>query len=417
MMADYIRLVDDRWSFRDADTKQYTHCYHTYPAMMIPQVARALIEEYKPEGKLNLIFDPYMGSGTTLVEACLAGVDSVGTDLNPLARLMGKVKSTHYDEQKLKYELSAIQSDLIFYNDSLVKDRNFERISNYTFWYTEANLLKLSYLQQLINEHCSEQSKDFFLLVLSEVVREVSFTRNGEFKRYRMKEESIARFNPDVFGLFERKAQRNIAGLQQFNRETHGVKASIYDFNSTYGIPAEILPCESVDMVLTSPPYGDSHTTVAYGQFSRWANEWFGYKDAAILDSLLMGGKRTKEEQFVTNSIRKELNEIKCLDEKRYWEVVSFLNDYSQSIANVASTVRRGGVVCYVVGDRRVKNVQIPLDFFTAEMFMANGFAHQVTLVREIPNKRMPSKTSPSNVAGEQVATMSHEFIVIMRKL
>ena len=71
----------------------------------------------------------------------------------------------------------------------------------------------------------------------------------------------------------------------------------------------------------------------------------------------------------------------------------------------------------YVVGDRRVKNVQIPLDFFTAEMFMANGFAHQVTLVREIPNKRMPSKTSPSNVAGEQVATMSHEFIVIMRKL
>ena len=297
-----------------------------------------------------------------------------------------------------------------------MRDRNFDRISNYTFWYSEANLLKLSYLQQLIEEYCSEQNRDFFLLALSEVVREVSFTRNGEFKRYRMKEESISKFNPDVFGLFERKVLRNIAGLHQFNRDANGAKAAVYGFNSTEGIPADILPSESVDMVVTSPPYGDSHTTVAYGQFSRWANEWFGYKEAANLDSLLMGGKRTKEERFETISIRKELDEIRSLDEKRYWEVVSFLNDYSASIAHVADTVRKGGVVCYVVGDRRVKNVQIPLDFFTAEMFIAHGFNHRITLVREIPNKRMPSKTSPSNIAGEQVATMSHEFIVILQK-
>lgn len=415
-MCNYRRLVDDRWSFRDADTKQYTHCYHTYPAMMIPQVARTLIEEYKPEGKLDLIFDPYMGSGTTLVEACLVGANSVGTDLNPLARLMGKVKSTHYNEEELSAELSTIQADSIFYNEDMVHNRNFDRISNYSFWYTEANLLKLSFLQQLIEEHCTDKNKDFFLLALSEVVREVSFTRNGEFKRYRMKEESISKFNPDVFGLFERKVMRNIAGLHQFNRDAKEAKASIYGFNSTNGIPKDILPIESVDMVVTSPPYGDSHTTVAYGQFSRWANEWFGYEDAANLDNLLMGGKRTKEERFITNSIRKELDAIRALDEKRYWEVVSFLNDYSASIANVAKTVRQGGMVCYVVGDRRVKNIQIPLDFFTAEMFETLGFKHQITLVREIPNKRMPSKTSPSNVAGEQVSTMSHEFIVILRK-
>ena len=201
--------------------------------MMIPQVARSLIEEYKPEGKLDLIFDPYMGSGTTLIEACLAGVNSVGTDLNPLARLMGKVKSTHYKEDELRAELSAIQADLIFYMEEMVRDRNFDRISNYTFWYSEANLLKLSYLQQLIEEHCSQKNKDFFLLALSEVVREVSFTRNGEFKRYRMKEESISKFNPDVFGLFERKVLRNLAGLQQFNRDANGAKALVYGFNST----------------------------------------------------------------------------------------------------------------------------------------------------------------------------------------
>lgn len=73
----YQRKVDDRWSFKEANTKEYTHCYHTYPAMMIPQIARTLIDEYRPEGRLELILDPYMGSGTTLVEASLAGINSV----------------------------------------------------------------------------------------------------------------------------------------------------------------------------------------------------------------------------------------------------------------------------------------------------------------------------------------------------
>lgn len=414
-MSDYVRLVDDRWSFRDADTKEYTHCYHIYPAMMIPQVARTLLHEYRPEGKFDLIFDPYMGSGTTLVEACVAGIDSVGTDLNPLARLMAQVKTTHYEEAQIQREFSCIQADLIFYQESWVKDRDFDRISNCSFWYSEANLLKLSYLQQLIEEH--SHNRDFFLLTLMEVVREVSFTRNGEFKRFRMSAEALARFNPNVFELFERKVIRNLKGLHQFNQIPTRKKALICDFNSAQEIPANLLSPQSVDMVITSPPYGDSHTTVAYGQFSRWANEWLGDRTASQLDNLLMGGQRTREERYTTCSIRHELDAIRTADEKRYWEVVSFLNDYSASIAQVANTVRQGGIVCYVVGDRRVKNIQIPLDYFTAEMFEACGFAHQITLVREIPNKRMPSKTSPTNIAGANVPTMSHEYIVILQKL
>lgn len=97
----YNRKIDDRWSFKEANTKEYTHCYHTYPAMMIPQVARTLIKEYKPNGRLSLILDSYMGSGTTLVESSLVGINSIGTDLNPLARLMSKVKTTHYDYHSL----------------------------------------------------------------------------------------------------------------------------------------------------------------------------------------------------------------------------------------------------------------------------------------------------------------------------
>ena len=93
----YERVADDRWSYRDAYTKDYTHCYHNYPAMMIPQIVRALIEEYRPEGRLRTLLDPYMGSGTSLVEASIAGIDSVGIDVNPLACLISDVKTRHYD--------------------------------------------------------------------------------------------------------------------------------------------------------------------------------------------------------------------------------------------------------------------------------------------------------------------------------
>ena len=382
----------------------------------VAQVARALIEEYRPEDGVELLFDPYMGSGTSLVEASIKGINAIGTDLNPLARLMSHVKTTHYDLSCIRDTFSMMQALFFEYSEDKVKNKNFDNISNYTYWYSRDSLLRLSYIYQVINECVALDFADFFKVPLSETVREVSFTRNGEFKRFRMKEEKIKDFKPDVFRLFEEKVIRNINGLEEFNSIKYPCNIGIYDFNSTIEIPSDIIQPNSVDMVVTSPPYGDSRTTVAYGQFSRWANEWFNFENAKTLDNLLMGGRVQKEELFETKSIKSELDEIKSIDPKRNLEVVSFLNDYSCSIKNVASVIKSGGVVCYVVGNRTVKGVQIPLDYFTAEMFEKNGFTHIDTIVREIPNKRMPSKTSPTNVAGKKVSTMCNEYIVILEK-
>lgn len=411
----YNRKIDDFWSFKTANTKEYTHCYHSYPAMMIPQVARKLLSDYAPEGKLSLVLDPYAGSGTTLVESSIIGVKSIGIDLNPLARFMTKVKNTHYPLEEIQDSIGHLFTSIIIYRPAEVKNTDFSRISNYTFWYTKESLYKLSYLNQIILE-LKPEVQDFFLLCLSETVREVSFTRNGEFKRYKMSEKQLEKFNPDVFAIFEKKVQRNIKGLESFNTIGNTNLASIYSFNSSYEIPSEIIAEGSIDMVITSPPYGDSHTTVAYGQFSRWANEWFDFENAKSLDRLLMGGIISKEVKFETESIKKELEQIKNQDEKRYFEVISFLNDYWNSIKNVAKVIRKGGRVCYVVGNRRVKTIQINLDYFTAEMFEKCGFKHEITIVREIPNKRMPSKNSPTNKTGEKVETMSNEYIVILTK-
>ena len=64
-----IKFKDESWDFRDSFTKYSNHGFHTYPAMMIPQIARRLIEMYGKDAKVLL--DPFMGSGTAILEATL----------------------------------------------------------------------------------------------------------------------------------------------------------------------------------------------------------------------------------------------------------------------------------------------------------------------------------------------------------
>lgn len=54
----YPRTYSSEWDFKNVNTKEYTHGYHNYPAMMIPQIARKLLNEYRPEGHFGLLFEP-----------------------------------------------------------------------------------------------------------------------------------------------------------------------------------------------------------------------------------------------------------------------------------------------------------------------------------------------------------------------
>ena len=74
--------------------------------MMIPQIARRLMEEYGEESKMNL--DPFCGSGTVLVESMLHNVNSYGVDINPLAILLSKVKTTTINPHVLEKEFIKI---------------------------------------------------------------------------------------------------------------------------------------------------------------------------------------------------------------------------------------------------------------------------------------------------------------------
>lgn len=397
------------WDFKEANTKEFTHCMHTYPAMMIPQVARRLIHLYGKNAKILL--DPFMGSGTSLVEASLTPniKEAYGFDLNPLAVLIAKVKTTPLDINILKNELDKIINSKTY--------DNLPKIKNLDFWFKPYVIEKLAILKTAINKITDKNIKDYFLVVFSETVRNVSNTRKNEFKLYRMNKENLEKHNPDVFGGFIKIAKRNMMGMDEYLQSSNYIKVKPFLFSSMSPLPIKE---NTVDLIVTSPPYGDSRTTVAYGQFSRLALQWLDHDNANILDKSLLGGKPSKDvEVYIASPTLAEIiTKISQIDQKRAKDVLSFFEDFDKCILQINKVMAKGGYVCFVVGNRTVKGINIPTDKIMTEMFMAvDNYKYITTYRRNIPNKRMPKVNSPSNKKGENGNTMTNEFIFVLQKI
>ena len=72
-----------------------SHAWHPFPAKFPPQLPEFMIRELSDPG--DLVLDPMLGSGTTLVEALRLGRRAVGCDIDPLARMIAATKLTPID--------------------------------------------------------------------------------------------------------------------------------------------------------------------------------------------------------------------------------------------------------------------------------------------------------------------------------
>jgi len=384
---------------------------HKYPATMLPQIGIEILKEFNVTN--GILLDPYCGSGSSFASGLECGLTEMhGFDINPLAVLISKVKFTKVPVNELA-EAKRVFRNNVF--EFLKEEKNIESlkrplITNIDFWFSKEVIAHLTVIKHFIDIIPNQNISRFFLIPFSETVRECSFTRSNEFKLFRMKPEDLLHFNPDVISVYLKKLEDTITLYTYFYYPKLNEKINV---NVQYAAfqPQD----EYFDIVLTSPPYGDSRTTVAYGQFSTLSNEWIGIDYARKIDGMLMGGIKPK--QNIDNGIIADyISDIKKVDNNRSLEVSAFYNDLGDSIQKVAKSIRKGGKSVYVVGNRTVKNVQLPTDQFIAEKFEQNGFKHLVTYERALSNKVMPLKNSPTNKTGKTVNTMLYEYIVVNEK-
>jgi len=411
----YVRKIDYSWDYRGEKTKSYTHGIHTYPAMFIPQVARRLLETYSREG--DTICDIFCGSGTALVESRLIGRNAYGIDFNPLAVFLARAKTTPINPQKLMAEYVALFDRVEKIRENEIQRPDFKNIN---FWFKEKAIVKLSKLKKAIRDIRDETIQNFLMVAFSETVRYSSNTKTGEFKLVRVKGDKLEKHDPDVCGIFRKHAEKNIAGMTDFYnnaRKGSWTKIMYGDSSRNNGIKTN-----SIDCIVTSPPYGDSRTTVAYGQFSRLSAQWIDIfenpNDASGVDNELLGGRasRTLTHTLPSKYLNESLEKIAKQDGERARDVLSFYLGLNDCLKQAHRILKSKKYFCLVIGNRSVKQVRIPTDFIIAELAEKVGFTCEDIVVRNIPGKRMPIKNSPTNIVGALEETMNRESIVVLRK-
>jgi DNA modification methylase len=459
-------LPVDYWDFREDDTKEFTHGLHNYPAMMVCPISRNIIRLVKEIQPVNALLDPFAGSGTVLVEGMLSGIGIVaGNDINPLALLLTKVKTTAIENEPLNKEADELLTRVKIRREALKESLDsvdsyvietlgldvagkkgwgdeapkylqqfcYERgldvtipdFKNLGYWFRPRVILELSILKSEIEKIEDKDIRDFIFIAMSESIRFVSNRRNGEFKMFRMPVAKVQKYNPDVYGEFEKILYRNIGKMQDFCKALEEADAhpdvSVFRNNTC---TLEDVPNDTYDLIVTSPPYGDSRTTVAYGEYSRLSLQWINLfelteKEIMGVDRSLMGGKKYRngfEFTLQSDTLRKSLEKIKDEDVERAGDVYSFYADLDAAIKSVALKTKSGGYQFWVVGNRTVKNELLKTDVIITELAPQYGLTPIYTVDRNIPNKVMPSQNSPTNVTGATGATMTMEHIIVLRK-
>ncbi len=395
----FKRQRDESLDFKGIQAGQGIYAIHPYPAMFHFMLVRKFIKEFSKE--FDLVFDPFCGSGVSAGECLKLNRNFIGYDINPLAILIAKVRTTPQDIEELTNTLKKILT---------AKIKNFEipNFPNIHYWFDEDVIEQLAQLKEAILKIEKESVRDFFKVAFSETVRKVSNADPNEFKLIRRKDGK----NKNVKETFRNIAKRNIESILEISGIKSDSKIILERRNILDGIS---LDDESIDLVITSPPYGDSKTTVAYEQFSRLSIRWLGLEDD--FEKFSLGAKINVPDKNLPSDILYEcISKISREDERRAREVISFYYDLFRVVELISGKVKTGGFAIFVVGNRKVKGIELPTDKICADFFASFGFTHIKTLVREISNKRMPSQNSPTNIKGNKDETMKNEYVVILKK-
>lgn len=419
----------DYWSFKNASRRRGAHALIHYPAMMVPNLQGNLLEAIKEVSpKSRKVLDPFVGSGTVLVESMNLGLDFTGVDINPLAVLSCLAKSGPYFvtafTEKAAELVSWIRADGLSQHEATFLGRDK--------WFETDVALGISKIARNVKRVDAVWARRLFWLALARVIRTCCNSRNSTYKLHIKKAADInAAADPvKVFvetieaykkHLKDQTTDWAAKGLLKQGWYQNSVSITAGDSTSTL---KEAERC--YDVVMTSPPYGDNKTTIPYGQYAFLPLQWIPKEDISpsieagvlanthALDTASLGGSAKnaadRAEQLRTEfeSVRKYLAKLSSSGSgvKRFG---AFFGDLDPCVAQICNATNPGGYHAWTIGSRHIEGIRVPMEEILEEMLDKRGVGTIGRIHRTIHAKKMAARNNLSS-------TMNTEIIVLAKK-
>lgn len=296
---------------------------HPYPAKFTIDLAMKYIDQYTQEG--DTVYDPFMGSGTTLLASALMNRNAYGTDINHIAVLITKFKLLKLNDIEIN-NLNEFIAD--FENTYKERVLNTEMVSypSIEHWFCHDSIAVLSVIKSMIKDIDSDNEATFCKLVMSAIINTVSNqesdTRYAAIQKPNLNIESIA-------AIFIKKFKSILDIYISFNEEERlslANNAALLDSN----LCAQLVPECSVDLILTSPPYVNTYD---YYLYHKHRMNWLDF-DVKFSMEKEIGSRR-------------EFSSLKHEESK-------FTDDILKIFTACDLTLKHGGHVVLVMGDGRV---------------------------------------------------------------
>jgi len=450
---------DPSWSFADctaAQTGYLTHCYHRYPAKFIPQVAARLIREHSKPG--DAVLDPFMGSGTTLVEALVHGRRARGIDINPAAVIASRAKTHAIDPARLRAAVAGLLDQIAWLEDEHRGRPLFpppepllppsqERLD---FWFPRGQQRRLGIVLALIEGVEDAAVRDFLRCAFSHCLKTASYWLMKSSKPTRDKAKLAGGVPNPVRPLRQHLAKMERANAAFWNALPADFRGIVEQASCLLagGTPAPQRkdgdladvrrgdarqlpwPDASVHLVVTSPPYvtsyeyadlheltalwlgGVAELTASKADFigsaaSRRERGFLrcatvGSSDRALgqgesparLDKPAVARKREEAESDLGRRIVAALREK---SESKAEEARQYFLDMEQVFRELRRVLVPGRKVCNVIGNTTLEGVEILNAEVHAEILAGLDFEMAEVIRRVIPLKTLPQVRDPKS--------------------
>ena len=375
-----------------------THGIHRYPAKFIPQIPKFCIESYSKPG--DTVLDPFMGSGTTLLESYISGRNCYGIDIHPLARLIAKVKITPQDPSKLSDTANELLKRIR--DDTQDNSSWVPEIPNRAHWFKPEVLLELATIKKNIWSIAEGEQKDFFKICLSSIIRKVSNSDSDslipEVTSFHKKLDEQGKTSYDAFAKFENVVKNRLIDASDLwrisleTRERFRKPPKI----EVVGDDGRAIPLEDseIDLAVTSPPYASA---VHYVSVHKLEMFWLDLiKSTADLDSRVVGTSRAYVEDYrgwepdiQIPELKSVLNELVTKDRKSAYVVYRYFDDMRKNMNEVGRVLKRGSRYCVVVGENSFRRVRIPTYLILARIASCSGFDVERVFVYDVINRHL----------------------------